>query len=389
MSATLQERPAKTLDYVRGLAMIGVIYAHAMNLFIDRPDGLFVSAAFTQGQAIASFVMALFFVASGAASRNIAASTLRKAMRTSLQLLILVFLLHLAGLVLTYGLLHLQPDPWDRQFLEDAALDTLLGAPSIGTLWFLLTLAVVRLAFFLIVARAPRWAFWPTVAAGVGLSLISSSLPEAFAMRSWAAALVFVLLGYRFADLILKVPAWTILPAAVAVAALSPLNRGCTLSFPASCPNTADGVFFVDFLEALIGFAPLFYVTALAGCVGAFGLARWLARREAPLVGVIGRNSLNILIVHGIILQASGPYLRETPLSAPDLAYYPLLLIGLIVFNLAAAQLAEPLLRRIRLKAGVLADGALTRAWSKAPRSAAVRNARYPASFSSSSSEMS
>src|SRR5262249_3120022 len=91
-----------TYDVARGLGMILVIYGHLLEpIFPARPDlgKDFVTSAFVQWQVIYAFHMVLFFLVSGAVNRNLPNKTWPDALRGSLRLLALVWILHFIGAV--------------------------------------------------------------------------------------------------------------------------------------------------------------------------------------------------------------------------------------------------------------------------------------------------
>jgi fucose 4-O-acetylase-like acetyltransferase len=334
-----------------------VIYAHASRWFFDRPDGLVVDYAFSQGQAIASFVMALFFFISGVGSANIQRKGPLNVARMSLHLVVLAYLVHIVGLGLTFALIHIEPDPYYSQFLRDAVVSSATGTHLVpGVVWFLLSLAVVRIIVYLVAAKAPRWAFWPLVGMAALATLHGDRLPDFFAMPSWPAGVVFMLLGWRFAGLATRAPIWAAAPLAVAVWVLAPLNRGCGSTPLEACGNTLHGDFYVHLPDGLIGFAPLYYVTAAAGVVAVLGLARGMARLNVPFVAGVGRNSMNYLILHGLILETFEVVVAKAPPGPMPILAFLVMMAGFVALHGLLVPLANPALKVLRRSAGEIAE---------------------------------
>lgn len=355
------------LDVARGLAMVIVLYGHALEVFfLDRPDDAFFREAFVQYKVLASFAMPLFFMVSGAAAAKLPAKGWRNVLKTSLYLLILAYLVHALGLLgLAAGLLLGKEGSFPE--LIRFGLDSSLKGRSFSTIvvWFLVSLAMVRLIAYGLFGRFPQAGYAIIALAGLA-SLLVPALPNAFMLKTWFPGLAFFGLGMMLAaELKRAALRWALLLAPL-VAWLALANRGCAYDPVGSCPLPGlPGEAVVWLHDGATGFIPLFYLTALLGCAVALALAQLLVRFApaspglAPLLAGIGRRSLDLLLINGFVLVFLQPELKRIPLEGVGLWAFPLLLIVVVAFHLAVlAVLKRPLAALLRL-ASWLADLAL------------------------------
>lgn len=352
------------LDVARGLAMVVVLYGHALEVFfLDRPDKRFAEAAFAQYKLLAAFAMPLFFLVSGAASARLPRKGWRNVLRTSLYLVALAYLVHWLGVA---GLLFETLLSGDEDYILNLTLGLEAGLKgrnfSTIVVWFLVSLAVVRLIAYLLFSRMPRQRAMLAVAA-IGLaSVLMPVLPNAFMMKTWFAGTVFFALGMVLAPWLGRPGGRMALVLLPATALLASFNRGCAFDPDGRCglPGLAgEAVVWLHIGE--VGFVPLFYLAAIAGCAMALGLANALIRLGvADLLARIGKRSLELLVINGFVLVFLQPALKPIALDEPDLWLYPPLLVLVVAFHLLMLRLlARPLAALNRLAAR-LADMLMT-----------------------------
>ncbi|MEZ6022621.1 MAG: hypothetical protein R3C16_04210 [Hyphomonadaceae bacterium] len=173
---------ANALDVGRGLAIMAVLYGHALApWFIDANDR-FSEAAFLQWKFGASFMMCFFFFLSGAGWRDHRSldTTLRQALTlllitwfASVAFDVVQFAIDLAGLGPALGV-----DPVDAvKLFRNAARMALFGdAYSLSAPLFLAALAIVRV----LAALVMRVGALPTLALAVALMVLSLSATELY-----------------------------------------------------------------------------------------------------------------------------------------------------------------------------------------------------------------
>ncbi len=351
------------LDAARGLGIALVIVGHALEAqFLGRPDGVFFSPSFRAWQVIYAFHMPLFFLVSGAANRDIAAKSFGEVLRGSIRLLFLAWFCH--ALVAAIGI----GSGWMR-LPADAGYDSLLmpfvtgRGWSMSVLWFLVSLAIVRvLVHALLVRRSILATGTAAVAMGVGaLAFVASDGETLFQVATWVPGGAFFALGIFFAHHPRRLPRPAIGAAALAAAvALAMLDRGCRWSLTEICPapdlagHAAVRMVFGDY-----GHLPLFVVTALLGAVGAWSLAVAIGGSR---LAAMGRASLTLYLLNGAALVFLGPVgaaVATTGISG--VVFHLLWVVGAVPVHVALIPLAGRVVHRLsdvadRLAALMLAD---------------------------------
>ncbi len=335
---------APLIDVARGLAMVIVLYGHALEvLFLERPDAVVLAPAFLQYKVLAAFAMPLFFLVSGAGASRLASKGWRNMLKTSLFLLALAYSVHALGL-LALAARHGLGGGADVDLLRYGFESTLKGRDfSTVVVWFLVALAFVRLIAFAVFRHAPPRLAWAIVAALGLASLLAPYLPQAFMLRTWFAGTVFFALGMVFAGHVRTVPLWLAPVLGPAVAWLALANRGCAYDPLSACPQWQLKTESVVWLHAgEVGFIPLFYVTAALGCILALCIARALANSViGPPLARIGRKTLELLVINGFVLVFLQPALQRIPLGEAGFWLYPLLLAGVIALHLLLLRLLQ------------------------------------------------
>ncbi|WP_395646121.1 acyltransferase family protein [Terricaulis sp.] len=368
------------LDVGRGVAIVAVIYGHALSPWFMAADGWFSQQAFIQWKFGASFLMPLFFFLSGVGWR--ADASLNLALRRALTLIAIAWgasiAFDLVRVALTYSgaisIVGASPqDAW--HFVRNAARMAVFGdLYSLSALWFLAALAFVRI-FAALAVRAGTLA---TAALIAGLIALSSAAAEfewrnvhqlyplgfaflAFAAGHWSRDLCARLESARLAP-------WLVALACGAIVVFTfHLNEGCTWDMAARCGHTfLNGKFGVSMFQGAYGNLAYFTFTATAGVWFAVALSILIARYGALLArrfATWGKASMDLLIVNAITYELVNPvisrYVAPHVTANGALFFVTLLALALCVNLAALALLNRPikLLRRFANWAALAALG--------------------------------
>ena len=354
------------LDVGRGLAIISVIYGHALAPWFMTAGENFSHGAFLQWKFGASFMMAFFFFLSGVGWRE--DKSLNATMRQALTLVVLTVLasvlfdvLRLAatmgGFAQALAVTPLEP----LKFLRGIARMIVLGdVYSLTALWFLVALAVVRV----IAAIAVRYG--PMVLIGVALVLFVLTLVGT--QLSWRNAYQINLLGVAFGAFIAghlmrdavatleRKPAAAyalLLIGGVGVASTFHLNDGCRWDVFAQCGcDWLGGEFGVSMVIGQFGNIPMFLITAAFGIAFGMALSILLAKFGGAVGAKLdawGRNSLNLLVVNSLFLHLLNPQVERwlvPRIEGDGVIFYVALFALTMIANLYAVHaLTRPLKR--------------------------------------------
>ena len=363
-SRTSHETP-DALGVGRGIAIIAMMYGHALAPWTLFAGDRFSDMAFVQWKFGASFLMMFFFFVSGLSWRE--NSSLRSTLRQTLGLIFFAWSASAFVELVWLGIsaAHLSAfwgeEPISAvQTVKNIARAALLGDYySMPTMWFLTTLALVRL-FATLITRFGAWVVALTCIAMVALGLAT----VAFEWRNFfqVATVGIGLTGFMCGHYARPLYEWMekdsrasfgvlIVFGAVLVATFG-LNQGCPLDVTASCtsPRWNDN-FAVAFGFGLLGNLPLFAVSAAAGTLFATALSILVARQGGALgwrLAGIGRITVALLFVNGALLQWGHPLIVRfvTPWAPANAWYFYLgLLAFTIIVNLGAAYLLQRPLR--------------------------------------------
>lgn len=296
------------LDAARGLGIALVIVGHALEAqFLDRPDGTFFTPSFRIWQAIYAFHMPLFFMLSGAANRDIGEKPFGEVLRDSVKLLLLVWFCH--ALIAIGGI-----GSGVMRLPSGAGYDVLLSpfvtgrGWSMSVLWFLVSLAIVRLLVHALLSRRSiRVTALAVAAIGAGLAALVGPKGETlYQIATWVPGATFFAFGVFLGRHPRHLPRPALGAVALATAvALAGLDRGCLWSLAEVCPAPGlAGHAAVRMVFGNYGNLPLFAVTALLGAVGAWSLA---ARFGGANLAAMGRASLTLYLLNGASLVFLGP----------------------------------------------------------------------------------
>ena len=344
--------------------MLLLIYAHALEILLKgRPDGVFLMSAFVQYKFICAFDVPLFFLISGAANRNLGRKTLRQVAESSLRLIVITYMVHVAGGILLYFDRAL---PWtDYEVIKGTLTPFIKGAGfTTIVLWFLYALAIIQFLFYLMIRslelpvfrqRVALWAVLGVLCAASIVSLFFPTLHSFQQIKAWTPGLIFFGLGYWMMRRgWTAVPVLLAIPLFAAVVLLTPLNNGCMFSLSASCPVPGfHGEFAVYMIGGELGNWPLFFVTAIMGCIAMLALSR--VKLLEP-VAFVGRYSLELFVINGFALVFINYELVKIPFGQLGWGMngYDVIVI-MVVAQIALFVLLRPLFSGLRTSSQWLA----------------------------------
>jgi len=343
---------ANALDVGRGIAILSVIYGHALAPWFMSAGDNFSESAFLQWKFGASFMMVFFFFLSGVGWRE--DKSLSTTVRQAIALVLIAWtasaLFDLFRLVASLGgfaeaLGVATTDP--LRFVRGLARMAVFGDQySLTALWFLAALAVVRV----VATGAMRLGRGVFIAAALGLlvlTLVSTEMGwrNVYQLNLLGIAFVGFTAGHFARDLVHKLErrplaAYALLLIAGA-GALSTfhLNDGCRWDVTAQCgQDWLDGRFGVSMIIGQFGNLPMFAVTAIFGVAFGIALSILLAQfagRVGAKLDAWGRNSLNLLIVNSLFLHLLNPQVERWVMPRVE-GESVLFFVGLLVITMAA-----------------------------------------------------
>ncbi|WP_447684589.1 acyltransferase family protein [Methylobacterium sp. C33D] len=315
------------LDAARGLAVLLVLSGHLLQPVFYGPSGPEPGPALAVWRVIYAFHMPFFFLLCGMVDRIKGEAGLAAACRSALKL---------AAVALAFGTLAQIPPILDGSLAPGPALlDTLRGRDtSLGVLWFLVALGLVR-----VVEAAARAAAFPGgygIVLGGALAVSWTCSARAFPywqVHALVGALPFYVAGLRLGRRAFDVSA---------------LLGACGLAVLLLCAPRN----FVHVATGQYGDPALFAVTAAAGSVFALAIVGRLRGPPRAAAGLLGRASFELYIVSGVFIllaphwPAWDRWDRLVLLAA----------LGLPLHLIAARGLRGPI-RAVRAAAGGAVDG--------------------------------
>jgi fucose 4-O-acetylase-like acetyltransferase len=338
------------VDAARGLAIIMVVVGHALEiLFLNRPDHGFNPAAFTTWRLLYAAHVPSFLVIAGLVATPSGPNSIR---REPLELLCLAMIWHLIGAAIV-GVVLMAQAP-SLATLQGVMIVTLrpfvLGTGfSVPALWFLVVLAATEALWARLKARPAL-----LVAAIVALNLVAVAapreIPNLWGFKSVGPALAFYALGVHLQRTPRRYLAWGALLCLVVWMAVAAANRGCALPSANWCAAPGfQGHFGVFMAMGFYGSYPLFLLAAGAGSLAIIGLGLTLA--ATPAVGVlawIGRRSLELYLLNGLVTVAANPLLKIPPLSDNHALAVAVVAAVAVVSQVALLRGSERLMARVR-----------------------------------------
>lgn len=353
------------IDIARGLGMILVIYGHILQvLFHKRMDGGFSQIAFAQWQAIYSFHMPLFFMISGMIADQFTGKSWKQVVSRSVYFILLAYIVDVIGTA--FVLIQQGASAISMPMAEDYLINHIVLAESFSTItpWFLVAFGIVRLASYAIL-RYDGMVRWSIVAILMMSFALAYQWPNAFHIRAVVPGVVFFMMGRYLALHPININA--LMPGILLVisAWLARYNGGCTFSWQPSCENPElPAHFAVLMIFGLYGNLPLFFLTAMIGSLAVIGFARLLDNtRLSPVLGFLGRHSLELLIVNGFYLVFANPFLRNVLDIDDTVVFYVALGSLTILAHIATLLLVKRVLRYIERGAQYLAQFSVDLLW--------------------------
>lgn len=361
--------PVNARDVGRGLAIVAVMYGHALApWFMDAGDN-FSEPAFLQWKFGAAFMMSFFFFLSGVGWRS--DRSLTAAIRQGLTLIVTAWLANVAFDVVRTGLtfagvnddLGVPPLGIGGFLRTEVRLALFADYYALNPMWFLGALGVVRVVAALAVRGGDRVA----VAMVLGVILLTVAANE-YGWRNIAQitllgpAFAFFLAGYSLrgvwerAEQAPRTTALVMLIALLLAALTFGLNQGCRWDMGALCGVPwLNGRFGVAMIQGMFGNWFLFALTAAVGTVFASCLSLLIAHFGA-LVGAalasLGRASMDLLIVNSFFLMLLNPYLGHALvplLPAQGVIFFAALLTTTIAVNTTVRLLLARQLKQLRV----------------------------------------
>ncbi len=384
---------ARALDVGRGLAIVLVMYGHALAPWVMDTHGWFSFEAFIQWKLGASFLMPFFFVMSGLSWRE--EKTLKAALREALTLILTAWMVSvvvdLVRLALTFGGLSqvfLQAPLTMVQVLKNSARMLVYGDfYSVSALWFLGALALTRL----LAACALR--IGAVFTCGLAVVLIVAGLAaQMTALRNYQQ---IYLLGVAFSSFVaghaardafatlLERPWRALLATALGAAIVFPtfgLNQGCTFDIARRCGiPTLNNEFGVAMIYGAYGNLALFAITTVAGIVFGVGVSVLVARYGgfvAARLNSLGRSTLNLLIINALTLEFINPQVQlwlAPHISGHGFVFFTVVFVLSVTVTTGGYALLRKPLRFLRSRARFVAHwlvdlpAVLRTGWSARP----------------------
>lgn len=317
------------LDAARGLAVLLVLSGHLLQPVFYGPSGPEPGPALAVWRVIYAFHMPFFFLLCGMVDRIKEEMDIAAACLSALKLVVVA---------LAFSTLALIPPILDGSLAPGGAvLDLLRGYDlSLGVLWFLIALGLVRVVDAAARAATFPGGYWIVLGGALALSWTCSARAFPYwQVHALVGALPFYVAGLRLG------------PRAFDVSALL---GACGLAVLLLCAPRN----FVHVATGQYGDPALFAVTAVAGSAFALAVAGRLRGPPRAAAGLLGRASFELYIVSGVflLLAPHGPaWDRWDGLML-------LAAIGLPLHLIAARGLRGPI-RAVRAAADSVVDSAV------------------------------
>ena len=160
-----------------------------------------MKSAAVQWQTIYTFHMMLFFLVSGAVNLKLPKKAWPDALRGSLRLLALAWVVQIIGAIfaMSFGYApEATRSVWDAAvYIVDPILEGYCW--SVGVLWFLTSLCFVQFLAYILLQRIPALAVALGAMAATAL-VVYFDAPNYFLFRTWMPGLSFFALGYLFSQ---------------------------------------------------------------------------------------------------------------------------------------------------------------------------------------------
>ncbi|MGU3544186.1 acyltransferase family protein [Methylobacterium sp. A52T] len=315
------------LDAARGLAVLLVLSGHLLQPVFYGPSGPEPGPALAAWRVIYAFHMPFFFLLCGMVDRIKEEMDIAAACLSALKLVVVA---------LAFSTLALIPPILDGSLAPGGAvLDLLRGYDlSLGVLWFLVALGLVRVVDAAARAATFPGGYWIVLGGALALSWTCSARAFPYwQVHALVGALPFYVAGLRLGRRAFDVSA---------------LLGACGLAVLLLCAPRN----FVHVATGQYGDPALFAVTAVAGSAFALAVAGRLRGPPRAAAGLLGRASFELYIVSGVFLLLAPHWPAWDRWDGLVL----LAAIGLPLHLIAARALRRPI-RAVRAAADGAVDG--------------------------------
>lgn len=273
------------VDYLRGIAIILVIYRHAL-IGIQRGNIHVPDTLVTANMIFYSFRMPLFFILSGVfITGSIARKSFKKLVYSKFVLLLYPYLIWVT-IQITLQILLSQYTNSSRSLKDYTYI--LYQPEALDQFWYLPALFNSTLVYLLLKVKlhVPNWA---QIFIGLGFYTLAPHIDQVSMMSDWMRFYIFFAIGDVLSSLFFKESTQRFFKNPWSLVAVTPVFFATEFYFLHL--NASNHVTIVDYLAiALIG---CFCMTVLAFRLQSWNVLRWLR--------VVGFHSLYIYVVHVLV----------------------------------------------------------------------------------------
>jgi fucose 4-O-acetylase-like acetyltransferase len=358
----------ESLDICRGIAIILVIYGHALEISFPEisrtTDTLFI----LQWQVIYSFHMSLFFFISGLVYRH---HDWHKVFSSSLYLIAISISVQIIGwliVVLINANEHQTVLSMMKSFFRPLLT---LSEFTVSVLWFLVALAFVRIAYECILRSSAGWRLVIVLIVIASFVVNRAAEKYIFQIGPLLPGLIFYAIGQHIGKSNIhkierKATILKLLVATAAVIVLAPLNQGDLINPFEKVVNKYDH-FGVILAGGEIGFFPIFLATGILGSFAALYGAFIIFRRYKTvsfLLSKIGRHTIELLIINGLIMTINPGNLYEFIGTKNDGLSCMILAVALTSIQLALLPIWIKILKPLMTTCKIVSQNIMGRAAS-------------------------
>lgn len=325
----------KTIDIFRGISIILVICAHALQMgFIENNGKIFdTNIWFTQWKIIYSFHMPAFYFVSGMV-RNINNHNILK---SSMFYMVVAIVFNLI-----FSIFFVAPTNPDKFFKTIHSSVTLSGF-NLAIVWFLVSIAIIQMAFHIIMKSPLNKKVAYILTALLINAIALKTNVSFFQLQTIIPGLFFYALGYFFNEKFKNFEQlsfskntflFTIALLSVITYYTSINNQGCYFEPSRLCPSY-HGQFAVLFIYGQYGFFPYFVISSISGIMLIYTISKTIERSKiGHLLYCIGQRTLGIMLVNGFFLGAIQPFIiKIDPNLINDIWKISLIIIATIVIQ--------------------------------------------------------
>jgi len=306
-----------TIDIAKALGILLVVFGHALETAFVRGD-TFTSIVFYPWKFIYSFHMPLFFILSGMVFTY---STKREIYKATALLVMIAIIVHVIGWFLS---ITIHPIQFNMRQLIIPILT--LADFSTVVIWFLVAIALVKLIYYIYFKSTLLIKIYIIIILTAAYALNQINEWRYFQIGSILPGFLFYYVGHLIAvrKLLYKVPIdrmkILVLFGLILMCFLVPLNQGCNINSESLCSNYY-GRFGVMMVKGKLGLLPLFFLTAIIGCVIVLYISAILESSDFYLktwLTMLGKKTMPLIIFNGIALVFVQPYITQLIFTTPN-----------------------------------------------------------------------